>query len=188
VIFKGLSYFLGRGFLSDLVDFVAAFGRLWPAIEETAAATENLYRSQSAFGLVCRPDLPSTEDLNRFLQHSPDWLRVSFLIVNRVLRLPAGFPADRPSPDDLKQALKSCCLDKSTTLEKISSAATTTTTYASIGLNVQQDQQVAVARIAALQPDLIRQHTYYLPQLPDGISSVEELNCLRRCFGHPNSE
>jgi anion-transporting ArsA/GET3 family ATPase len=82
-VWKGLSYFLGRGFLLELVEFIASFSRIWTRIQETSHHTEELFKNNASYGVVMVPDKRSTSNLLDFLAQAPEWLQLTFLLVNR---------------------------------------------------------------------------------------------------------
>lgn len=84
---RGLRFFLGRGFLSELMAFLESFRRLWPVLQERAERMGQLFRSHATYGLVVVPEARSIDDAVRFIEASPSWLRLSLLVGNRVMDL-----------------------------------------------------------------------------------------------------
>jgi anion-transporting ArsA/GET3 family ATPase len=94
-IARGLSYFLGRGFLVELVEFVGSFSRLFDGIGQEALALQAVWRQDATFVAVVVPDVHSTQDLERFLDRAPEWVMPGMLVVNRFLFPPAPDPGAR---------------------------------------------------------------------------------------------
>lgn len=93
-IFRGLAFFLGRGFVVELVEFIAAFGGLWKQLAKDAEALSLAFRAHTTFVAVVVPDTRATSDLLRFLAASPEWVHPSLLLVNRVVSPPHHAPRD----------------------------------------------------------------------------------------------
>jgi len=86
---RGLSYFLGKGFLTELIEFIASFSKLWSGIAAQALALQDLWRTQTTFVAVVVPDMHSLDDLFRMLEKAPPWIEPGMVLVNRFLDPPA---------------------------------------------------------------------------------------------------
>jgi len=176
---KGLSFFLGKGFLAELIEFVASFGKLWEKIEESSAYTDQLFKTRASFGVVFVPDSHSTNDLLDFLDGRPDWLDVSFLVANRVLNV-APLPehdaaADAPALAGELEAEPACRLWKPRLLH---SAAVAASRSFNIAVAVSSNQEQALRRVSRAHPDLVGQRTLYLPFAAGGIRSQHDLDSM----------
>jgi anion-transporting ArsA/GET3 family ATPase len=186
VLARGLSYFVGKGFLAELVDFVASFGHLWADIAASAERTKELYRERAEFGVVFRPDTRCTMDLLHFLEERPDWLPVSFLVANRALRLPGGF--ERPTPGDrvaLAEALGATPACRGWRPTLLASAARTGVRLARVAGDLAAHQAEALQRVAAMDERLAAEATFVVPQTDGGLRTRDDLDCLSRCFDGP---
>jgi anion-transporting ArsA/GET3 family ATPase len=90
VISRGLSFFLGRSFLAELLEFFGAFARLWPRFSESAAAGAQVLSEQTSYGVVVVPEPRSAAGLADALAAAGGGPELSFAVVNRVLEVPAG--------------------------------------------------------------------------------------------------
>ena len=180
ILTKGLSFFLGRSFLNELVEFVASFGLLWSTVAQTARETDLLFRSSSSYGVVITPDLRATTDLVRLLREVPDWLDLEFLLVNRDFRIPECTDPDCAAPSRLAEAIQaepSCRLWKPQVVDHAARSASELWKAASA---VQESQERSLRVLEENYAELVREHAAYLPYLPGGIQSDRDLKILAR--------
>lgn len=174
VIWKGLAYFLGKGFLLELVDFIGSFGRLWEQIGKRFETADELFRTATTFGAVIVPDSRSTADLLHFLDLAPDWLHVDFLIVNRMVSYrDAGEHTenDRDRLADEVEAEPTCREWKRHTVESAARAVLASWDIASA---VKQNQMHVLATLERNHPGLL-ERAFHLPLVPGGVRRPREL-------------
>jgi len=184
VLTRGLSFFLGKSFLMELIDFVAAFARLWGELDKTTRATEEIFTTRSSFGVAFRADTRSVDDLLAFLKERPEWLEVSFLAANKLM----------PGPPDLAERLSALTIDDiarelhnepACRMWKPSlhdSAARTLLSLNRVALTLRSSQTAALARVAESAASNKCGYTAHLPLLPGGIRSSRDLDSLARSF------
>jgi len=187
----GLSFFLGRDFLTELVDFIASFGHLWTTIEQDFAAMDKLFRSQTSYGVVFRPDSHSTDDLMDFLAQAPDWLDISFLIANGLVQVPP-MAASRDGGREEQSALvreigrvPACRMWPQELHDSAGRAAVRTCRLAG---TIRANQLKSIERLERRHPRLVEQCMAYLPLAPGGIRTRAGLEDLRRRFFRGSSQ
>jgi anion-transporting ArsA/GET3 family ATPase len=190
VLTRGLSYFLGKSFLMELIDFVAAFARLWAELDKSTRAAEEIFHHQASFGVAYRADSRSVDDLLAFLKQRPDWLSVSFLAANKLMPGPPDLAARLVglSVGDIVaelQAEPSCRLWKPGLHD---SAARSLLGLTRAACAAHTSQTAALARVESAAPDVASVYTARLPLLPGGIQSGRDLDRLARAFGPVISE
>jgi len=84
---RGMSYFLGRSFLGELVAFLAAFDRLWSVLALRSARATEVFTRRTRYVLVLIPESACLEEARSFLQGVPEWQRPELVMVNRMLDL-----------------------------------------------------------------------------------------------------
>ncbi len=82
---RGMSYFLGRSFLGELVSFLAAFDRLWSVLALRSARATEVFTRQTRYVLVLIPESSCLEEARSFLRGAPDWQQPQLVVMNRVL-------------------------------------------------------------------------------------------------------
>lgn len=177
-VWKGLAYFLGRGFLLELVEFIASFSRLWTSIQETSHHTDELFKDRTTYGAVLVPDKRSTANLVQFLAKAPASLALSFILVNRSIP-PAS---EQITPDlnvqDVLEDLKaepSCRLFKDPILR---SAAKSIVDSCDIANSLRLAQKEALDLIGNLYPGLTRA-ALRLPFSIGGIRTGRDLDRMQ---------
>lgn len=174
VIWKGLAYFLGKGFLLELVDFIGSFGRLWEQIERRFQTADELFRTATTFGAVIVPDSRSTADLLHFLELAPPWLHVDFLMVNRMVSYrdtDDGATIDPVRLADEVSAEPTCREWKPHTVE---SAVQSVMDSWDIASAVRQNQMHVLATLERDHPGLL-ERSFHLPLVPGGVRRQREL-------------
>jgi arsenite-transporting ATPase len=180
VLVRGLSFFLGREFLSDLVDFVAAFGQVFGAMEERARAAQKMFLEQTSFGVVFVPESHSTADLVGFLGARPDWLGLDFVVANRMLE--GEPPGDLPGAAALASEFRG---EGALGLFKASEvAATARATHRALELLgwLHRAQLKLVDRVVQACPEVGGASVFRLPLVPGGVKSREELEALAQAL------
>jgi anion-transporting ArsA/GET3 family ATPase len=89
---RGMSYFLGRSFLGELVSFLGAFDRLWSVLALRSARATEVFSRRTRYVLVLIPESACLEETRSFLRGAPDWQRPELVMVNRVLDAGSGIP------------------------------------------------------------------------------------------------
>ncbi len=83
LIRRGLSLFLGGGFLGELLDFVNGFGELWPHLQESSKRLASLYSEETSYIGVMVPEARCTDELLALADGAPPWLSFGTVVVNR---------------------------------------------------------------------------------------------------------
>ena len=184
VLTRGLAFFLGRSFLMELIDFVAAFARLWGELDKSTRTAEEIFRTQASFGVAYRADSRSVDDLLAFLAQRPDWLSVSFLAANKLM----------PGPPDLEARLASLTIESiaaelhgEPACGQWTSSLRDAAAGSLLGLNraalaVRTAQSAALLRVEKSAPEVAYSHTAGLPLIPGGVQSGSDLDRLARAF------
>ncbi len=175
LLVRGLSYFVGRGFLAELVDFVASLSRLWGEVAKTADATHRLYLADAEFGLVVRPETRCGGDLAEFLDQAPEWLTPSFIIANQVLVPEAGFTAKAPLAAQLQAALQAEPACHAWSLEQLALAAATAAELALLAQATVAQQQAALQTILAHPRTAESTRLLTVKLVPGGVRSQADL-------------
>jgi len=179
VLVRGLSFFLGREFLSDLVDFVAAFGRIFGTMEERAQAALRMFHEQTSYGVVFVPEPHSTADLVSFLSARPDWLELEFVLANRTL---LGLGRSRGGDGIAAAFREEAALGLFKPAQVVSAARATSRALETFEwLSAAQERALAKVQLAC--PGLAADRVIRLPLLPGGVRSVDELECLAERMG-----
>ncbi len=173
VLTRGLSFFLGRGFLGELVEFLASFDRLWVSLEDRSRGSMQLFQEDSTFGVVVVPEARSVDDLLSFLRGAPEWLKLDFVLANRSVLLPEmheASPLDRDQVSRLLSKLDGC----TGALERLSRGIVESARLAS---GMADHQARALSRVEREYPALARQLLRF-PLLPGGVDGVAHLEGL----------
>jgi len=179
LLVRGLSHFLGRGFLRELVDFVASFGRLWEAIEESSRRTIDMFRTRTSFAVVFRPDAGSVADLLDLLQRMPDWLqkKPSILIANRIFCVAQHDSADWTS-DRIAQELEAEKACRFWNQAQIDSAAKGAVRWWELARAIADEQNRMLESLAHEYPSSAGGRIVLLPLVPGGVETSEQLESL----------
>lgn len=174
---KGLSMFLGGGFLGELLEFIGAFAKVWPGIEATALEVSRLYRESTSFCAVVVADGRSTEDFVAFVSQAPAWLGVQFLIINRAWEGEGVYdgPSTRSALESTLEALPFCA-DVSPVSRRV--LAHSLAEAKELGDTMRRNQTLAMERVANLRPELMKSGALVLPQIPGGIGNQLALEWL----------
>lgn len=176
VLVRGLSFFLGREFLSDLVDFVAAFGQTFGVMEERAEAALQVFRERTSFGVVFVPESNSTADLVSFLRARPDWLRPEFVLANRVLE--ARGDARGIGAVQLEEAFRGEPALGLFKPAEVKGAARATRRALDTLDWLAAAQEASLAEVRRSCPEVAGSGVIRMPLLPGGVRSLDELECL----------
>lgn len=184
ILVRGLSYFIGKGFLSELVEFVASLGRLWGDVAESAAATRKLYEEDSEFGVVVRADSRSATDLLAFFDEAPEWLTPGFLVANQVLEVAPGFA---PPPDTVREVLRAELGEEPAcdgwSAEQLDSATDSGVSLSRLAETIVQGQQETLARIMEHPRSPGHEAVVEVPLVRGGVRTADQLEGLSARFG-----
>ena len=184
LLVRGLSYFIGKGFLAELVEFVASLGRLWGDVAVAAAATRKLYEEDSEFGVVVRADSRSATDLLAFFDDAPEWLTTGLLVANQVLEAAPGF---EPPGDGVTEILRAelgmepAC--RGFTAEQLGSAAASGVNLARLVETIVRGQQETLARIMEHPRSPGPEALIVVPLVRGGVRTADQLEGLAARFG-----
>ncbi len=178
VLVKGLSFFLGREFLSDLVDFVAAFGQMFGAMEERAVAALRMFHEQTSFGVVFVPESHSTRDLLSFLSARPEWLRLDFIVANRMLS--GEWTGSLPDAGQLAAAFRAEGALGLYKPAQVTASARATHKALQTQRWLFEAQVHLLEKVRAACTDVAEEAIWRLPLIPGGVKSLDELECLAR--------
>lgn len=183
LLVRGLSYFIGKGFLAELVDFVASLGRLWGEVASSTAATRSLYEEASEFGVVVRPDSRSSTDLLAFFDDAPEWLTPAFLIANQVLEAAPGFvpPGDQAAAG-LQEELAAEPDCRACPLEQLERTATSGVALARLVEVTQRGQKATLKRILDHPRSPGPEALVVIPVVRGGIRTAKQLELLAARF------
>jgi anion-transporting ArsA/GET3 family ATPase len=185
LLVRGLSYFIGKGFLSELVEFVASLGRLWGEVATSAEETRRLYEEDSEFGVVVRADSRSATDLLAFFDDAPEWLTPGFLVANQVLEAAPGFvPTNEPAFAILRTELEAEPACQSWSSDRLDSAATSGASLARLVSTLQQGQKLTLERILAHPRSPGPEALLVVPLVRGGVRTADQLEALAARFGH----
>ncbi len=181
---RGLSYFIGKGFLAELVEFVASLGRLWGDVATSAEETRRLYEEDSDFGVVVRADSRSATDLLAFFDDAPEWLTPSFLVANQVLEAAPGFVHDRePAIPLLSAELSAEPGCQGWPPERLEVAAKSGARMAGLVDSLRQGQQTTLSRILAHPRSPEPEALLVVPLVRGGVRTADQLEKLAARFG-----
>ncbi len=186
LLVRGLSYFLGRGFLAELVEFVASLGRLWGEVAESAKETRRLYEEETDFGVVVRADSRSATDLLAFFDDAPEWLTPGFLVANQVLEAAPEFV---PPGDDTSAAVTADLAAEPACQawepDRLESAAASGISLAQLVKTLQQGQHATLDRILAHPRSPGVEAMFVVPLVRGGVRTADQLEGLATRFGTP---
>lgn len=195
LLVKGLSHFLGQGFFHELIEFLASFGKLWDGIEKSTRRTVDLFRFSTSFVLVFRPDDSSVTDLLHLLGKRPEWLQPHLLIANRTLDVPNTPPshlATAHCTDNLQDAgpvwdpvavaweLREEKVCRSWNDASIDAAVKGAIHSWRLAQEIRRSQDAALEKLAKVCPAMVMDRVFHLPQIPGGVRTPEQLDCLAR--------
>jgi anion-transporting ArsA/GET3 family ATPase len=174
ILSRGLAMFLGNSFLGDVLDFVAAFARMWGPIRNSAEETDRLFRNRTSFGLVFVPDERSGADLVSFVAEKPEWLKPSFVIANRMVEVGRG----EASTQELVARELAGAPECRPWEAHIPAAAQAAVEGWAIARAIAENQAAMLAKLAAAGEGRLPGPCIMLPALPRGVESLTELDRL----------
>jgi hypothetical protein len=185
LLVRGLSYFIGKGFLGELVEFVASLGRLWGDVATSAVETRRLFEEDSEFGVVVRADSRSATDLLAFFDVAPEWLTPGFLVANQVIEAAPGFvQSDEPASPRLYEELAAEPACQSWPAERLQSAAASGAAMARLVNTLRRGQELTLERILAHPRSPGAESMLVVPLLRGGVRTADQLEGLSARFGH----
>lgn len=178
LLYRGLSLFLGGGFLGELLSFVGAFSKVWPGIDKAAQEVASLYRESTSFAAVVVADGRCADDFSAFLSRAPGWLSIQLLIINRAWELGADVYAGPATRELLETTLESLpfCSTVSASARRV--LAHNLADAKELGDSMRRNQVEVIERMERAQPELVRAAAMVLPQMPGGICGQLALEWL----------